>query len=124
MDYQNKRWGDPVAWKCLDDEQRDIIKEWYDDLNKRRDEEKRELLKKCRSAALDPCVCVITWCAIADSSGKTLFGFLVSLALVVLFFYLGTGLIYDSALRTEKVVMRRTIWAVITAIFAIKAYFG
>lgn len=25
------RWGDPACWKCLTDEQRDVIYEWYTD---------------------------------------------------------------------------------------------
>lgn len=35
---ENKRWNDPEAWKCLDDNQREIINAWYKDI--------REMYKK------------------------------------------------------------------------------
>lgn len=44
---ENKRWGDPKAWECLNDEQRDIIDEWYKELLKN-DRKPAEREKRCR----------------------------------------------------------------------------
>ena len=37
-----RRWKDPEAWKCLDDEQREIIDKWYRDIRKEYDEERKK----------------------------------------------------------------------------------
>lgn len=38
---KDDRWKDPEAWKCLDDEQREIINEWYKLINEIHDNEEK-----------------------------------------------------------------------------------
>lgn len=45
---ENKRWGDPKAWECLNDEQRDIIDEWYKQVSES-DKKPKEQEKRCRT---------------------------------------------------------------------------
>lgn len=49
----NKRSGDPVAWSCLDDEQREIIREWYEHIKEldRADEADRARKENVRAGA-------------------------------------------------------------------------
>lgn len=46
------RWKDPKAWRCLSDEQRDIIDEWYADVSSLAEEEKGSAINLRDSAAV------------------------------------------------------------------------
>ena len=86
----NERWGDPAAWQCLDDEQREIIKAWYDRvLEMDRKEHKRE--KNCMISAgyfaLIPFAVAHAYGYFAGSALKFLFEFAAAFLIYSVIFY-------------------------------------
>lgn len=121
------RSGDPSAWSCLNDEQRDIIHKWYIETEKQRSEvtfenSKRsagEILEKCKSAALDPSVCLIAWVTVARMRGSTFFQIVLTAVLSVALFYGGTYVLYEAGRLSEKSpVERRVFLATISAMIS------
>ena len=43
---ENERWKDPKSWDCLDDAQRETIKNWYEEVleNNKKNHRKNDLL--------------------------------------------------------------------------------
>ena len=45
---ENERWKDPKSWDCLDDAQRETIKNWYEEVlenNKKNSQKKRPFVE-------------------------------------------------------------------------------
>lgn len=98
----DKRWGDPEAWSCLDDEQRDIIKKWYDGICESKREQEAEIYKRCKAAALDPSICMIAWVTGAMMGRGTFFQTALTAVASIILFYGGTGILYEAGIMSRE----------------------
>lgn len=130
MPETNKRWGDPEAWNCLDDAQRDVIHEWYSTVVQNDRETREEKLKISRSAADTIVVPLSVWYAVSHlTPAQSWLGFALNLVAALLFFFILSMISYhvgDFACRDgfkrANILGYRIVYGIVACLLLAKIY--
>lgn len=127
---ENERWKDPDAWSCLDDNQREIIHDWYVKICKDEKQENEEKKKRSRIAANTISIPLSVWYAVSKQSvDEGIVRFIINFALAFVFFIFLSTLSYiiidiDRYKKVSKseVIFRWIVYGIVSLAILIRIY--
>lgn len=117
---KNRRYGDPDAWKCLSDEQRDIIDDWFQEISETNRKEKNNIAEMSWTHSCLSILPIAVFRAYQTANGVMDVNFFLSVASTWVV-YLFVFVLFRTACESficEKQKWYELIWSVVCVLFA------